>query len=70
MIDTKTRLQRDYSLDIIRCLGNKVTLGSGAVVVGGIRIGNNISIGANTVIKTDIPDNCIVYGNPCIIRKK
>ena len=50
-------------------LGNKVTLGSGAVVVGGIRIGNNVSVGANTVVIKDIPDNCIVYGNPCIVKK-
>ena len=51
-------------------IGNGVTLGSGAVLVGKIHIGNNVSVGANTVVIIDIPDNCIVYGNPCIIKKR
>lgn len=49
-------------------IGNNVTLFAGAVVAGPILIGNNVKIGANAVVLQDIPDNSIVYGNPCIIK--
>ncbi|MDP4812825.1 MAG: acetyltransferase, partial [Saprospiraceae bacterium] len=32
-------------------------------------IGNNVTIGAGSVVTKDIPDNVFAYGNPCkIIR--
>ena len=42
---------------------------AGAVVAGKIRIGNNVRISANAFVRTDVPDNSIAYGNPCVIRK-
>lgn len=33
------------------------------------RIGNNVTIGAGSVVTKDIPDNMLAFGNPCkIIR--
>lgn len=49
--------------------GDNVSLYSGCVVAGGIRIGNNVEIGANAVILCDVPDNCMVMGNPAYIAK-
>ena len=49
-------------------IGNNVTLFAGAVVAGPIIIGDNVKIGANALVLQDIPDNSIVYGNPCIIK--
>lgn len=38
--------------------------------VSGVRIGNNVVIGAGSVVTKDIPDWCIAAGNPCkVIRK-
>ncbi len=45
-------------------IGNRVYIAPGAKIFGQITIGNNVSIGANTVISKDIPDNAIVVGNP------
>ena len=40
------------------------------MVLGEVRIGNNVTIGANCVIDFDIPDNTTVVGQkPRIIRK-
>ncbi|NPD82437.1 hypothetical protein HPS57_10705 [Prevotella sp. PINT] len=50
-------------------IGNNVTMYAGAVVAGKIRIGNNVRISANAFVRTDVPDNSIAYGNPCVIRK-
>ena len=51
----------------IPTIGNNVKLHTGAVVFGGITIGNNVRVAANTVVRTDIPDNSLVYGNPAVI---
>ena len=37
------------------------------VVIGGVRIGNNVNIGAGAVVTKDVPDNCTVIGNPARI---
>lgn len=50
-------------------IGDNVFIGCGACVLGGISIGNNVSIGANCVVVKDVPDNAVVIGNPAIIIK-
>ena len=47
--------------------GDNVTVYANAVVAGGIRIGNNVQIGAGSVVLKDVPDNCTVVGNPAYI---
>ena len=42
---------------------------SAAVYWGGIKIGDNVNIGANCVVTKDVPSNCTVIGNPAIIVK-
>jgi len=45
-------------------LGNNIVVGSGAKLLGPIKIGNNVRIGANSVVVTDVPDNSVVVGVP------
>lgn len=45
-------------------IGNHVSIGSGAVVVGAITIGNHVRIGANTYVDKDVPNNATVVGAP------
>lgn len=40
-------------------LGNGVTIGTGAKIIGNVRVGNNVLIPANAVIAKDIPDKAI-----------
>lgn len=47
-------------------IGNCVDIGAGAKVLGRIRIGNNVLIGANAVVVRDVPDNCIAVGVPAV----
>jgi serine O-acetyltransferase len=51
-------------------VGNNVDIGSGAKLLGPIRIGNNVLIGANAVVMCDVPDNCIAVGVPAIIKPR
>jgi serine O-acetyltransferase len=50
--------------------GDRVDVGAGAVIIGPIRIGNDVSIGANAVVLTDVPANCIAVGVPAKIKPK
>ncbi len=45
-------------------LGNNVVVGTGAKVLGNIKIGDNVRIGANSVIFRDVPSNSTVVGVP------
>jgi len=45
-------------------VGAKSFVGANSVIREGISIGNNVMIGAGTVVVKDIPDNTTVIGNP------
>lgn len=45
-------------------LGDNVTLGVGARVLGGIHLGDNSTVGANSVVVKDVAANTIVAGVP------
>lgn len=45
-------------------IGNEVWIGTNAVIVGNIHIGNNVLIAPNSYVNFDVPDNSIVIGNP------
>lgn len=45
-------------------LGHNVVVSSNAIVLGSIKIGNNVKIGAGSVVLKDVPDNCTVVGVP------
>ena len=50
-------------------IGNNVYISHGAIVFGGITIGNNVTIGANAVVTKPVPDNAIVAGVPAKILR-
>jgi serine O-acetyltransferase len=45
-------------------LGNRVVVGTGAKVLGNIRIGDNVKVGAGSVVVHPVPDNSTVVGIP------
>lgn len=51
-------------------IGDNVIIGAGAKIIGPVRVGNGVHIGANVVITQDIPDGCVVVcDSPKIIDK-
>ena len=50
-------------------VGNNVWFGGNVVVLPGVTIGDNVTIGAGSVVTKDIPSNTIAYGNPCKVVK-
>lgn len=51
-------------------IGDNVDIGAGAKVLGRIRIGNNVLIGANAVVTCDVPDDCIAVGVPAVVKPR
>ena len=48
-------------------IGNNVTLGANVVVIGGVCIGDNETVGTESVVVKDVPSNCMVAGSPAIV---
>jgi serine O-acetyltransferase len=51
-------------------IGNRVDIGAGAKLLGSIRIGDDVAIGANAVVITDVPSDSIAVGVPAKIRPR
>ena len=54
----------------VTALGDNVKIYANSVVTNGIKVGNNVTIGAGSIVLKDVPDNTVVAGNPArIIRR-
>lgn len=51
-------------------IGRNCWLGAGVIIVPGITIGDNVVIGAGSIVTKDIPDNVIAVGNPCKVLRE
>ncbi|MGV1008023.1 MAG: serine O-acetyltransferase [Dermatophilaceae bacterium] len=49
-------------------IGDDVTIGSGAAVLGGVQIGDRAVIGSNAVVTSDIPSDSVAVGAPATWR--
>lgn len=51
-------------------IGERVWIGANAIIVGNVKVGNNVLIAPGAYVNIDIPDNSLVIGNPCKIINK
>lgn len=68
-LDTNERnsgLEYAYPIKV----GNNVWFGGHVSVMPGVTIGDNVVIGAGSVVTKDIPSNVLVVGNPCKVLRK
>ena len=49
-------------------VGNRVTIGAGARVLGAINVGDDVQIGANSVVVKDVPTGAVATGIPAVVR--
>jgi len=50
-------------------IGRNCWLGAGVIVLPGITIGDNVVVGAGSVVTKDLPDNVVAVGNPCRVLR-
>ena len=67
-VDGSMQTDDDWEL-VITKIGNRVSIGTSATILGGITIGDNAIIGAGSVVTKDVPKNAIVAGNPARIKR-
>ena len=51
-------------------IGRNCWLGAGVIVMPGVTIGDNVVIGAGSIVTKDIPSNVVAVGNPCHILRE
>lgn len=50
-------------------IGDGTIIGAGAIVLGDIKVGRNVFIGANSVVTQNVPDNVVIAGAPAKILR-
>jgi serine O-acetyltransferase len=50
-------------------IGDNIFIGAGAKILGSVRIGNDVKVGANAVVTKDVPDGATVVGIPARVIK-
>ena len=51
-------------------IGDGSWLGFGTVVLPGARIGRHVTVGANSVVVGELPDNCVAVGTPATVIRR
>ncbi len=59
--EKRTKLLKEMFAEI----GENCWIGADVVIVPGITIGDNVVVGAGSVVTKNLPDNVIAVGNPC-----
>lgn len=63
-VDGKLAIGRDYICDPV-FIGNNVWIGDKVTILKGVNIGDNVIVGAHSVVTKDIESNSIAAGVPC-----
>ncbi|MEO0830106.1 MAG: acyltransferase [Pseudomonadota bacterium] len=45
-------------------VGDNCFIGFNAIILPGVTVGNSVIVAGNSVVVKDVPDNCVVMGNP------
>lgn len=62
--------EKAYQYNFPVHIGKNCWLGAGVIIVPGITIGDNVVIGAGSIVTKDIPSNVIAVGNPCKVLRE
>lgn len=64
-------LQSETDWELLRTVvGRRASLGSGAVILGGVTIGDGALVGAGAVVTHDVEPRAVVVGNPARVHRR
>lgn len=62
--------EKAYQYNFPVHIGKNCWIGAGVVIVPGITIGDNVVIGAGSIVTKDIPSDVVAVGNPCRVLRE
>ena len=62
--------ERGYQYNMPVHIGRNCWIGAGAIILPGITVGDNVVIGAGSIVTKDLPSNVLAVGNPCRILRE
>lgn len=62
--------EKGYQYNLPVHIGRNCWIGTGAVILPGVTIGDNTVVGAGSVVTRDLPANVVAVGNPCRILRE
>lgn len=62
-------LNKEYTKHRPIIIGDDCFIGMNSIILKGTTLGNNVVVGAGSVVQGNFPDNCIIAGNPAKIIK-
>lgn len=62
--------ERGYQFNLPIHIGRNCWLGAGVIVMPGITIGDNVVVGAGSVVTKNLPSNVVAVGNPCRVMRE
>lgn len=51
-------------------IGKNCWIGASVLIMPGVTIGDNVVIGAGSVVTKDLPSNVLAFGNPCRVQRE
>lgn len=51
-------------------IGHRAWIGGSTIVMPGVTIGDDVTIGAGSIVTQDIPSNVLAFGQPCRVRQQ
>lgn len=62
--------KQGYQYNMAVHIGKNCWIGAGVIILPGITIGDNVVVGAGSVVTKDLPSDVVAVGNPCRILRK
>ena len=62
--------EKGYQYNAPVRIGRNCWIGAGAIFVPGVTVGDNVVVGAGSVVTKDLPDNVVAVGNPCRVLRE
>ena len=62
--------EKSYQYNAPVHIGKNCWIGTGAIILPGVTIGDNVVVGAGSVVTKDLPSNVVAVGNPCRVLRE
>ena len=62
--------ERGYQYNAPVRIGKNCWIGAGAVLLPGVTLGDNVVVGAGSVVTKDLPSDVVAVGNPCKVLRE